>query len=83
MATNIEDEREIFATRFRDKVMVHIPEASQLEMLSAATKLLNTRQQLEELNDALQMKKEVDYFLNRLLLQKININAMSVYCHKF
>lgn len=50
---------EMIASRFRSKKFVPIPEASQLDTLSAATKLLNNRQQLLELDEALQAKKEV------------------------
>ena len=50
---------DILAEKFKDKPVVPVPEASQSNKISAATKLLRSRQQLTELDEALQSKKEV------------------------
>jgi len=62
MSDNFTDRKtleDMFADKIRAKHYVHIPECNQHDTLSAATKLLGTRQQLTELDAALRMKKEV------------------------
>lgn len=60
-----DDISEMHQDKMENQFKVSIPESRHTDHLSVATKLLTAKQELEEVSDALKIKKEVRYYLTQ------------------